>query len=203
MFDLYDFVFFNYWFKKNYKGKISFTLSKRMTKSAGFTICPKNISEIKQEKLVIEIRIGVNLFFQYASLDGSKIVCGIKTNNSLEALQLVFEHELCHVIEFLNFHTSNCKGKRFKTISNTLFGHTESYHKLPTVRQIAREELGLRIGDVVAFDFKGKFIEGLIYNINKRATVIVKDKKGDFIDNKGNRYLKFYVSLDKLIKSVN
>jgi hypothetical protein len=198
LFQLYDQVFFENRFGESFKGKLKFSLSKRMTKSAGLTLCPKNINKIEPEKLTIEIRIGVDFFFHYGLVGGKKTVCGIQTNSSQEALLLVFEHELCHVIEFIHFKKSSCKGKRFKTIAGNLFGHTESFHKLPTNRQIANQKLGLKIGDTVSFTSKGKSLTGIIYNINKRATVMVRNHKGPLIDNRGNRYSKYYVPLTLL-----
>lgn len=195
LFLLYDQVFFGNWFNESFQGKIKFSLSRRMTKSAGITLCPKNIDKIKPEELVMEIRIGVDFFFQYGLVEGNKTVCGIKTSSSLEALQLVFEHELCHVIEFIHFKKSSCRGERFKVMANNLFGHTESYHKLPTHRQIANQKLGINIGDTVSFTFEGKRLTGILYNINKRATVMVRNNKGPLVDNKGNRYTKYYVPL--------
>ncbi|HEX2927484.1 MAG TPA: SprT-like domain-containing protein [Ruminiclostridium sp.] len=195
LFQLYDRLFFENWFKESYKGKMKFSLSRRMVKSAGLTICPKSIDKIAPDKLVLEIRIGVDFFYHYGHIEGRKTVCGIKTTNSLEALQLVFEHELCHVIEFINFKKSNCKGKRFKTIASNLFGHTESYHRLPTQRQIAKQKLGINIGDTVSFNFEGRILTGILYNINKRATVMVRNNGGTMVDNKGNRYSKYYVPL--------
>lgn len=198
MYELYDRIFFANWFKESFAGKIKFSLSRRMTKSAGLTLCPKNIDKIKPEEWVMEIRIGVDFFLQYNTIEGSKTVCGIKTSSALEALQLVFEHELCHVLEFIHFKQSKCSGQRFKTIAANLFGHSESYHKLPTIRQIANQKLGLHIGDIVSFDFEGKRLNGILYNINKRATVMVKDRKGSLTDKKGNRYTKYYVPLMRL-----
>ena len=195
LFQLYDETFFENWFKDKYKGKLKFSLSRRMTKSAGLTLCPKNIEKIKPEELVIEIRIGVEFFFHYDLVEESKTVGGIKTSNSLEAIQLVFEHELCHVIEFIHFKKSNCRGKRFKELANNLFGHTESFHKLPTYRQIANQKLGLNIGDTISFNLEGMRLMGVLYNINKRATVLVQDKNGALIDKQGVRYSKYYVPL--------
>lgn len=198
LFQLYDRIFFQGWFKEHFKGKLKFSLSRRMTRSAGLTLCPKNIDKIKPEQLIIEIRIGVDLFFQYGVVEGSKTVCGIDTCDSLKALQLVFEHELCHVLEFIYFKKSSCKQERFKTMANNLFGHTESYHKLPTNRQIANQKLGLNIGDTVSFTFEGKTLTGILYNINKRATVMVRNNRGTLVDNRGNRYSKYYVPLTLL-----
>jgi len=198
LFQLYDEVFLENWFKEGFKGKLRFSLSRQMTKSAGLTRCPKNINTIKPEELVIEIKIGVDFFFHYNMLEGSKAVGGVDTGSSLEALQLVFEHELCHVIEFIHFSKSNCRGERFKTLAGNLFGHTESHHKLPTHKQIANEKLGLNIGDDVAFTFEGKKLTGILYSINKRATVMVRDKNGPLADKQGRRYSKYYVPLNIL-----
>lgn len=198
LYQLYDEVFFENWFKDKYRGELKFSLSRRMTKSAGLTLCPKNINKIKPEELVIEIRIGVDFFFHYDSVKESKSVGGIKTSNSLEALQLVFEHELCHVIEFIHFKKSSCSGERFKALAGNLFGHTESYHKLPTYRQIANQKLGLNLGDTISFAFEGKTLTGILYNINKRATVMVQDKNGNMIGRNGVRYSKYYVPLTQI-----
>ncbi|HBG22774.1 MAG TPA: hypothetical protein DDW83_05910, partial [Peptococcaceae bacterium] len=129
---------------------------------------------------------------------GPKPVCGVDTDTSLQALQLVFEHELCHVIEYICFHKSNCSGGRFKTIANNLYGHTASHHNLPTYKQIAKQKFVLNIGDSVSLTFKGKKLKGILHNINKRATVLVSDKTGSFTDKQGKRYAKYYVPLELL-----
>lgn len=195
LFRLYDQIFFENWFQNCFTGKLIFSLSRRLTKSAGLTLCPKNIEIIQPEELVIEIRISVNLLFNYGMLEGNKLVGGILTGNNLEALQLIFEHELCHVIEFIYYHKSNCSQERFKSLARNIFGHITSTHKLPTSKQIAAQNLGLNIGDTVFFDFEGKRLTGILYRINKRATVMVKNKNGHLTDKKGNRYIKYYVPL--------
>ncbi|MGE5679021.1 MAG: hypothetical protein ACM3ZR_13280 [Pseudomonadota bacterium] len=195
LFRLYDEIFLENWFRDNYKGKLEFSVSSRMTKSAGLTRCPKNITGIRPEDVIIEIKIGIDFFLNYGKVGGSNTACGIDTRDSLEALQLVFEHELCHTLEFINFGKSSCKGKRFKALAGSLFGHTESCHKLPTHRQIAGSILGIRIGDTVAFNFEGKKLKGILYRINKRATVMVPDRNGIMIDSRNNRYTKYYVPL--------
>lgn len=198
LFELYDQLFLCNWFKTYYKGKIKFSLSKRMTKSAGLTLCPKNIARIQEENLVIEIRMGVDLYFRYDSIEGLKEACGVKTDSSLTALQVVFEHELCHAIEFICLHRSSCKGKPYKALASNIFGHSQSYHCLPTEGQIAKEKLGLSIGDTVSFEIEGEVLTGIINNINKRVTVMVRDNKGDYKDSKGNRYSKYYVPMNLL-----
>lgn len=200
LFELYDEVFLQSYFKNQFPGMIKFSLSPRLTRSAGKTLCPKNIGKMKPQDVVIEIRMGLSFFFKYDEINSAKVVCGLPTANSLEAFQLVFEHELCHVLEFLVFHSSSCAQKRFKTIARQLFGHTESYHKLPTQSAIAQEKFGLKIGDTVSFSFEGETKRGVLYRINKRATIMVHDRKGVYVDKKGNRYAKYYVPLRYLEK---
>lgn len=196
LFRLYDEIFFESWFKQNYKGKLKFSVSRQMTRSAGLTRCPRNINSIRPEELVIEVKIGIDFFFHYGLIEGSGMVGGIDTGSSLEALQLVLEHELCHVIEFILFGRSSCKGERFRTMAGNLFGHTESCHKLPTHRQIAVEKLGVNIGDTVSFTFEGKKHTGVLYNLKKRAVVMVRDKNGMLADKQGKRYSKYYVPIN-------
>lgn len=198
LFLLYDEIFLSNWFKNNYKGKLKFSLSRQMTKSAGLTRCPKSIDKMKPEEVMIEIKIGVDFFLHYGLIEGNKKVGGVETGSSLEALQLVLEHELCHVLEFIHFGKSSCKGKRFKELAKNLFGHTESYHKLPTRREIVNSRLGLRVGDSVSFTYEGKRFEGIVNGINKRATVMVKDSSGRYTDRQGTRYSKYYVPLGLL-----
>ena len=200
LFELYNQVFLNNQLTDEFPGSFKFSLSTRMTRSAGATRCPKNMSKMEPEDVVIEFRFGVDFFLDYEGVEKSKIVCGIETNYALEALQLVFEHEICHGIEFTYFHQSSCKGKRFKTLANNLFGHTSSFHQLPTIKELAREKLGLKIGDQVTFVFQNQRLIGIINGINKRATIMVKDKNGLYEDQQGNRYAKFYVPLNQIEK---
>ncbi|MEN6327193.1 MAG: hypothetical protein ABFD18_13450 [Syntrophomonas sp.] len=198
LFGLYDRIFFEDWFENNFKGRFKFSLSRRMTRSAGKTISPKNIAKVKAEDLVLEIRISVELLFKYDMLGGHKSVAGISTKNNLEALQVVFEHELCHIIELLCFKESNCSKDRFKSIATNLFGHSESHHKLPTTKLVAQQKYGFRIGDAVSFICDGKKFKGVISNINKRATIMVVDLNGTYADQQGKRYSKYYVPLGLL-----
>ncbi len=198
LFNLYDDVFFDGYFQKAFKSKLKFSLSTKMTRAAGKTIVPKLMTKIRREDVVFEIRIGINFFFKYLELNRDKRVCGIITKDALEALQIVFEHEICHVIEFYIFGDSNCKKQRFKALANNIFGHSGTYHELPTNREIAHEKYGFKVGDLVMFSFEGNILEGFIYGINKRATVMVPDKKGRYRDSKGKIYTKYYVPLPGL-----
>lgn len=198
LFFLYDEVFFNHWFSSSFKGRFRFSLSRRMTRSAGMTVCPKNIMAMRPESVVIEIKISPDMILNYGTLEDSTMVAGKHAESSLEALQLVLEHEIIHAIEFIAYGRSSCKASRFKTMANNIFGHTESTHSLATPGRIACEDLGIRIGSRVVFTYEGKSLSGIVSNVNKRATVMVSDKRGMWQDSKGKSYSKYYVPLSAL-----
>lgn len=198
LFACYDQVFFENWFKESFPGTLQFSFSRRMTKSAGKTYFPKDADPARPENLVIQVKISIDMIFAYGAVENSNRVGGITTRNSLEALQVVLEHELIHVIEFINFQQSSCSKNRFKTMASCLFGHTESFHCLPTSQQIARQKLGLTVGDRVVFSVEGKTMEGLLYAVHKRAVVMVPDKQGAYTDKRGQWYTKYYVPLSIL-----
>lgn len=197
VFNLYDRYFFENQFK-NKDVKVDFSISNRMTKAAGKTLCTYLKNRIIQK---IEIRIAIDFFKKYAYVSREKRVCGIETRDAVDAFMIVFEHELVHVIEFLNFKSSNCRDSRFKEIAKMIFMHEESYHELPTTREIAKEKFNIQIGDKVTFKYKGSLQIGILYKINKNAVVMVNDKNGQYSDRVGNRFTKWYVPLDLLVKS--
>ncbi len=195
LYELYDAAFFAGQLHKA-QLDLTFSLSRRMTKSAG-----KTIYQPVQDSY--EIRIGADLFFAYHQIAGSGLVCGLKTKDSLEALQLVFEHELCHVFERLLFGSSSCRNDRFKKLASRTFGHLSSHHELNSGRLVPKDEPLLQIGDQVSFEYKGHIYEGFINNITKRATVMVKNPYGDFRDQAGQRYSKYYVPQGSLTKKID
>lgn len=200
IFNLYDKYFFNNYFKDKFKGSIRFSLSKRMTRAAGKTIYQKNINKLSDDNETYEIRMGINFFFKYYEVNREKSVSGIKTCDAFHAFQIVFEHELCHLIELHIYKASNCKNSRFRGLAENIFGHSDIYHKLPTNREISSEKYGFNVGDVVYFNYDGQKHTGIIHRINKRATVMVADSSGDYTDNKGKRYSKWYVPLSIIRK---
>lgn len=200
LFELYDSIFLNGYFEQKSGLKLKFSLSKRMTKSAGKTMYQRNLRNMKVEDAQFEIRMATDFFFRYYEISRDKLVNGIRTKDSLEAFQLVFEHEICHLMELLEYKASSCSGVRFKTMAHNIFGHKSSYHELPTSRETASIKYGFRVGDEISFVFEDKKYEGLISNINKRATVMVRDSRGKYVDTRKRRYTKYYVPLDSLIK---
>lgn len=200
LFYLYNKYFFENYFIDKFKGTITFSLSKRMSKSAGITTALKSNWTIPEEKKKYEIKIGVNFLFQYYELSREKTVAGIRTEDSLHALLITFEHELIHLIEFYLFGNSSCKRRRFKTMAENFFGHKGVYHSLITNSEILSNNYGLKIGDKISFVNKNKIKYGYIYKIDRRATIYFLDRKGTYIDSKGNRYSKAHISLELLKK---
>jgi len=147
LFNLYDEIFLKSWFKANFKGKISFKLSKQLTRAAGNTTTKRNLEEIKPEDVVFEIKISLNHLINFNKIDRTKYVGGIKANSVLDSLLLVFEHELCHVIEFIVCKKSSCNKKPFKELIFNLFGQTETNHKLVSTNEVTVKEYGIKPGD--------------------------------------------------------
>ena len=199
LFYLYDEVFFLNYFSTNLRETINFSLSTRMTTAAGKTIYSRKIKLLQESEKTYEIRMGIKFFFQYYKVERDKIVSGIKTVDSLEAFQIVFEHELCHLMEFHLYNESSCKKQRFKTMVNNIFAHTEVHHQLPSQKEIISVDYGFKIGQKVFFVRENKKYNGFIYKINKRATVMVVDKRGTYKDGEGTTYSKWYVNFEQLV----
>lgn len=200
LYNLYDDIFLNSWFKHNFKGKIKFTLSRQLTRAAGNTKTIKNIAIIKPEDVEFEIKISINHLTNFDKTDRDKYVGGIKVTNKLDSLMLVFEHELCHVIEFLIYKKSNCSKETFKNLIYNLFGQSESTHKLVSRSEANYHEYGLLIGDKVTFEYSGQILNGIITKINKRAIVMSPSHYGKYVDKSGQHYTKYYIPLNCLAK---
>ena len=102
---------------------------------------------------------------------------GFRVENTLDAMLLVFEHELTHFIERVKYGKTS-HGKRFKALAATYFGHDPSNavgHTLPTksnsMRNVDGDEFAK--GDRVCFQHSGIILEGIITRITKRASVKV------------------------------
>lgn len=200
LFFIYDEIFLDNYFKNTYQGKIKFTLSHQMTRSAGITRVSKKIAKLSQKEQLFEIKISLDFLFNYYETAGEKFVNGIKTNNPLDVLILVFEHEICHIIEFIYFYNSSCGGKRFKSLAKNIFGHTDNHHKLPTIPELNFMKYDIKVSDLVSFSFEGKKLTGIIYRINKRAIIMVEDKKGKYYNQKRIRFTKYLIPLSECVK---
>ena len=193
LFFLYSEYFFNNWFSqyKNMYWHPRHSFSENMTSAAGK--CIRTAGRIRYH---YEIRISSNIIFNYGNCEDGVGSGGLIASNRLEALQLVYEHELIHLAEFLYFGDSNCKTDRFKTMANNIFGHKSSYHDLPTNKDIAESEYEIKVGSNVNFEFNGEDFRGQVIRINRRATVLVKNSESE----SDNSYSKYYIPIDHLRK---
>ncbi|MDR3553106.1 MAG: hypothetical protein P4L75_08285 [Clostridia bacterium] len=200
LFLLYNEIFFCGFFRDLYGGRMKFTLSHQFVRSAGLTRFPRNFFSLPPENRVIEIKISLNHLAAYDLTQREKPVAGLPTSDRLDALLLVFEHELCHAAEFLLYGTSSCRGKRFKALSGCIFGHKSSVHGLPSRPEVNALRYGLAAGDAVRFEYNGRTLTGTVARINKRATVMAEARKGRYSDQSGRRYSKYLVPLEQIQK---
>lgn len=179
--------------KRLAEGDLSFRLSARMTRAAGKTSYRPGAHGSTR----YEIAISTEMLFHGFDEDEAPIdVVGRPCANRLEALQRVFEHELVHLVEFLGTGTSNCKAPPFQELAHRLFRHRHHTHTLVTRRTRAARQ-GIQIGSLVSFTYRGRYREGRIGRITKRATVFVEDPEGRWHAD-GRSYTKYYVPLDEL-----
>jgi hypothetical protein len=156
LFNLYDKIFFQggiiELYDKTGFDKLKFRFSRRMSGSAGITVIPKVIAPDK----CIEIAISRNHLHCFELSGRDKEVGGLSAETAVDALLLVFEHELCHLIEYLLFGKTNCKRITFKTLSFNYFGHLKSTHMLPAHKEINLNQYDFRPGDVVSFSYQNR-----------------------------------------------
>lgn len=174
-------------------GKVAFRLSQRMTRTAGKATRFTRPSGVPDYELSVSTTL---LFDGFGPADRRAIVAGLPCASRLEALQRIFEHELVHLIEFVAWKKSSCRGARFRQIASRLFMHEEFTHQLITRRERAAA-MGVVVGSPVAFTIDGQRLVGRVNRITKRATVLVSDPGGEEYDD-GKRYSKYYVPLNVL-----
>ena len=186
----YDRLFFNDYLSRSY-GQIDVTLSSRLTSSAGKFIYAKN-----PHKRLDHAEIRMSSDFLYRLTDGPFSLNGLSASTPQEAFLIVFEHELCHALEVVLFGATG-HSKRFLSLANGLFSHTDTKHSLPT-RSHEASDLGVSIGSRVSFLYKGRQLTGIVSYIGKTATVFVPSTLGTYRDRKGMRYAKYRVPLSIL-----
>lgn len=192
LFELYDLHFFDGYFHNEYNGKIFFRLSERMTKAGGKIAYAKGTD-------VYTIYLSTALIFQtFGSVTREVAVNGIVCQDRLEATMRILEHEIIHLLELVFFDSTSCSKPRFKQLSHNIFSHTEVTHRLVTQAELAQEQHNLRIGSKVSFEYGGETYRGIISRITKRATVMVRNRAGDFRDLRGDRCSKYYIPLENL-----
>lgn len=179
---------------------LTFGLSSRMTRIAGklVTHYPRGNHQAPRQ---FELVLSSTLLFQTFEDVGRPVeVTGRICVDRLEAMQRVAEHEFVHLIEMLIWNDGNCNEARFQSIARRYFGHTDYRHDLITQRERALVKFDIRVGDSVCFQHDGRKLTGRVNRITRRATILVPDPKGERFSD-GNRYLRFYVPLEKLKKA--
>jgi hypothetical protein len=194
LFQMYDRSFFGGFFTIEYVKKLKFAFSNKMTKTGGKL-------QVSRDKKNYKIVLSIYLLYKSFNQDTREIIInGLVCKDRLEAAMRILEHEIVHLIEYVLYGDSSCSKPRFRTLSKRLFNHTGVTHRLITQDEIAHTNFDLHIGDTVIFEVEDDTLTGIIYRINKRATVMVKHKKGDYFDTKGTRYKKYYVPLQSMRK---
>ena len=201
-FALYDALFFEGFFARFYDGRMEFAFSNRMTRSAGLTIHARDFLRRPAAQRVITIKFSLDFLTGFARLPGGGTVGGLPAPDTLDALLLIAEHELCHAAEGVAFGRTSCAQPFFRALAKSLFGHTASTHALPSLSAAARAQSGLRPGDAVRFPHEGTALDGIVTSIHKRATVLVPDKRGGYaIRGRRGRFSKYLVPLELLTKN--
>ncbi|SFI92260.1 hypothetical protein [Planctomicrobium piriforme] len=174
---------------------LRFSLSKRMTSAGGKT--SRFTNRLSGEQW-FEISASTAILFECFEDDHRPIIAsGIVCRDRLDALQRIMEHELIHLIELLLWEKSSCSQSRFHSISRRFFGHTQNRHQFITPREKAIVKSGIRPGMTVRFEYEGVVHTGRVNRINKRATVLVEDRRGMRYSD-GKHYSKFYIPVEML-----
>ena len=172
---------------------VTFRLSSRMSRAGGKTTRLRGPDSASHFEIAVATSI---LFDGFAAGDPEVTVCGLPCVHRLEALQRLFEHELVHLAEWLCWDASNCGGERFQGIAVRLFLHRAHTHQLIT-RSERAAKLGITVGARVTFRYQGRWLNGRVNRITKRATVLVEDPTGELWSD-GRRYVRYYVPLGEL-----
>lgn len=205
LFDLYDSRFFSGGLRKlldrgSLGGPLTFRVSPHLTRAGGKTtrrILRPKVVGLRPIRLY-EIAIASDLLFRSFAADDRPItVCGHVCTDRLDAMMRIFEHELVHLDEMLEFEKSSCSGTRFHQIARHVFGHTGFTHDLVLAEETAAKTHGIRRGDRVVFSFDGKTLRGVVNRIQKRATVLVEDPAGLRYSD-GKHYHRYYIPLPML-----
>jgi len=201
LFEAYDDVFFQKQLTvllESTRHSMFFEVSTRMTTAGA------NISRRSSGRRAGVFRIAISapvLFSSFREPGEAFEVNGLTCTNRLQALQVLMEHELVHLYEMLQSGASG-HGPSFREIARGLFGHTDYRHALMTPAKRTSTALGLRAGELVSFNFRGRRLVGTLNGVAKRATVLVSHEDGTEYSD-GQKYLKFYVPLIALSKVRN
>lgn len=192
MLQLYDYVFLSSVLQSKYRS-IKVTVSSRLLSSAGKFIHQRRAS-INSDA---EIRMSSDFLFRLK--EGPFELDGLTVQTPQEAFLVVFEHELCHAIEFAYFGSTG-HSKRFMYFAHGVFGHTKHTHNLPTIAAETTQKTGISIGSHVSFPYQGRTLTGIVTYLGKTARVMVPHPHGNYYlgNDHSQTYFKYQVPLSKL-----
>jgi len=179
LFQVYDYLFFQNRIGTAQSPTVIFRFEfGRGTSTAGYckrvqrnTVCTYTIS------------IARPVFAKAFSETGAiETVNGLQCRNQLEALQLVFEHELAHLIVYLwcyeEMHAGvkrQVHGALFQTLARNLFGHTDFRHYIgkgldedPATRR-TKVNAVLTPGQTVQINSRGQVVSFKVVKLNDRS----------------------------------
>lgn len=184
----YDRLFWDDFFTQNRVMPL-FSWSKRLRKSAGNT---KRMGQ--GAHIQYEIQIGTWVMDLLPDQKDCHIG-GLYPADALEALQLILEHELCHLFLYVTHQNPSCKQRAFRKLAFETFGHTLSYHNMKPKWALSAKAQNIHLGDMVSFFVGQTLHQGKIIKIDKTACVLCLSKKGKWMDKHKNRYDKYHVPL--------
>lgn len=183
MYKLYDYYFFSNLISNSLAkvgGSAIFKFTDRMTSTGGSCgivgrcTYEMKISSDRLNKLTPE-----NISNVHAN--------GITPINKIEALQLIFEHELVHMILQMFSIAKEMHGPFFQKIALNLFGHTDFRHGITDSRlsgsninniRVTKDQL--YVGQTISYKSNtGEIVTGLVVKLNPKKA-IVRSFKGQY-----------------------
>ncbi len=198
LFELYDAAFFDELLQQRLRehgATLEFGFANRLRTSGGRTT-KHRVADGSAPRYTIELGT-TPLRNAFVSDAASVVVNGLPCGDRLAAVLRVFEHELVHLLELLEFDRSDCARDRFAYFAHRLFGHADQTHRLASPTEWARGAYALKTGSVVAFEHRGERRIGMLNRATERATVLVPANDGRMYSD-GQRYRKFTVPLESL-----
>jgi len=107
------------------KKRLSKPISYLIVDNPGTNAAMKTVSEFKDGQTTsIQFILNIAQF----GIRGQRRIDGILVTNTLEALVVTCEHELCHAIIEVYHMPGTHHGEVFRKINNRLFGHSENVY---------------------------------------------------------------------------
>lgn len=194
MLQYYDAVFLGGILGQRYHS-IKVTASSRLLSAAGKFIHPKTLTAYPDA----EIRMSSDFLFRMK--EGPFELNGLTVPTPQEAFLVVFEHELCHAVEFA-YYGATGHSSRFMYFARGVFGHTKHTHELPTIAAETTQKTGISVGSHVSFPYEGQTLSGIVSYLGKSARVMVPSPRGNYYMNNDHSktYLKYQVPVSLLTR---